>query len=143
VGFFKTQHRMSSLIRIPSSEARSRFALPSHFTVGPTAAEPSAPMLARRVWVKGCPLPLYEDFELHGDAFDGKSFVRFPLRNDTKVMGCTARLRNEQPPFDSFWLPHHCIVGNNSLEAERLQRSARLSAASLRGVGSSSVTYRS
>ena len=70
-------------------------------------------------------------------------FVRFRKQPPAKsVMGPAARCRNEEVPFDSAWLPHKCIVGHNSLEQMRVQRATQRSAASLRGVGATSVAAR-
>jgi hypothetical protein len=72
-----------NLINVPSASWTHAFSLPSHYTVGPTACEPTvAPYDARPVRVTGLPLPLIEDF---GDAFEGKCFVRLPRRTPEQL----------------------------------------------------------
>ena len=121
----------ASLITV-ASPGQSSFGLPSHFEVGPTACHPERGVSeVHRVNVEGNPLPIREDFTFRNDAFEGKSFVRFPRRNDAKAASTsyrTARLRSEEMPFDSFWLPHHCVVGDNTLRKllEETPRRGRL-----------------
>ena len=141
---------MSSLVKIASSQLdRHGFYLHSHFDVGPTASSPNRLSASiNQVEVRGVPLASFEDFRVPADAFEGKAFVRFPRREgikaDRSVHGRAARLRCEPMPFDSFWLPHHCIVGENMLRRvkEEMPRRAPSSAAHV-GSGSRSVAARS
>ena len=108
-----------SLINVPYSDWVNEFKLPSHFTVGPTATDPTVDACAiRQSAVTGLPLPFVEDFSL--DAFEGKYFVRFPRKPSSSlhVSGRVARLRREQNPFgaESMWLPDFCVIGDNDLE---------------------------
>ena len=89
------------------------------------------------VQVTQLPLPFYEDFKKAGsDAFDGKCFVRFPPRapEGHHVHGPAMRLRCQQPPFESMWLPHHCIVDDNVLARVRMERRASARASRLGSV---------
>lgn len=129
------------LISIPEEEWTHSFTLPSHFNVSRTGTLSPAT-------VTGLPLPLREEFQAPTDAFDGKVFVRFPRLDEGQlhVMGPAARLRCQPPlldattSFDSFWLPNHCIIGNNSLEKSRIQRTSQRTATTLRGLGSRAVS---
>ena len=139
---------MSSLVTVASSAPRYGFYLPSHFEVGPTASHPhrgSADL--HQVAVRGLPLPLREEFATPSDAYEGRSFVRFPRREgmaaDRRLHGRAARLRCESMPFDSVWLPDHCIVGENTLR--RLKEEAAVPkppSAAHAGSGSRSVAAR-
>ena len=125
-----------NLINIPSSEWTHSFPLPSHYVVGPTLGEPSLDACAiRRVAVTNLPLPLHEEFG--PNAFEGKCFVRLPKRTakEVHVSGRVARMRSEQPAFDSMWLPDYCIVGQNTLSVVAEERRKPKSAAALRGIG--------
>ena len=103
-----------NLINIPDREWTHSFGLPSHWTVGPTACDPSRDAVAlKRVAVTGLPLPVREDFG--PDAFGGKCFVRLPRRTaaDLHISGRVARYPWEQPVHgaDSMWLPDYCVIG--------------------------------
>lgn len=126
-----------NLINIPSSKWTHSFPLPSHYVAGPTVSEPSLDACAlRRVAVTNVPLPLHEEFG--PNAFGGKCFVRLQRRTakEVHVSGRVARMRSEQPAFESMWLPDYCILGQNSLSvaAEERRRKPK-SAAALRGIG--------
>ena len=113
----------------------SSFPLPAHFDVGPTKDDPvRGAFNLRRVQVRGLPLPLHEDF---GDAFGGKSFVRFPQRDIPAVHGRSMRLRSQPPAYDSLWLPDYCIRGNNSLEIQQRTRARPRTSPALRGLATS------
>jgi len=91
-----------SIINVPYSQWINSFALPSHYTVGPTACEPALDACAiRQTHVTGIPLRIREDFT--PDAFGGKYFVRLPRRSakELHVSGRVARLRSEVPYFGS------------------------------------------
>lgn len=139
---------MSKLIHLSPSATPYAFALPSHFEVGPTASEPTrGKMDLRQVTVRRLPLPFYEDFKTaSSDAFEGKTFVRFPRKaaETYDVHGPVARLRSAQLPFPTMWLPHHCIVDDNNLAKVREVRRARQRGASaaLAGKGARSVHAR-
>ena len=132
---------MSGLVNFATSDPRYGFSLPSHFEVGPTQKEPHrGPFDLQAASIKDLPLPLREDFQHASDAFDGKCFVRFPRRTDQQmerpVSGRAARYRFEAMPFESCWLPHYCVIGDNNLQLARLQRKVVRRSASLVGVGS-------
>ena len=129
------------MINVPSSQWTHAFALPVHFTVGPTASEPYRGAAdLRPAPVPGLPLPLAEDFGPDG-AFGGKCFVRMPRRpaHLMHVSGPVARLRSDQPAFgsQSMWLPDYCVLGELTLVQAAAARRAPKSAASLRGLGAS------
>ena len=104
-------------IHVRQEDWTNSFLLPSHYTVGPTAAEPYVDASAiRQTRVAGLPLPIAEDYS--PDAFGGKYFVRMPRRTpeETHVSGRVARLRRDQPTFgaESMWLPDWCVVAHGS-----------------------------
>ena len=95
------------------------YELPSHFELTPMCQ-------IQPVTIRGA-FPGHEDFRAGGvDAFGGKYFVRIPKMERGVPFGRTMRLKREPPrygpePFDSIWLPDHCIVSDNLLETTRLQ----------------------
>ena len=120
-----------NLINVSSRKWTHSFALPSHYTIGPTVCNPHLDGNAiRRAPVTGNALPFAEDFS--PDAFAGKVFVRLPHLTELHVSERVVRYRFEQPEFgaESMWLPDHCIVGANTLE-QVLEARNKVSTASL------------